>query len=153
MESCKKHFDIFLWECTLLVLHKTIPRRFLKHFQRCQCYFVKIVKTFSWSSCWISSRCVQYIDFFWISFSGLCSTWAIVLLLWDPSHFSIFPFHLQGFSIAKESKICFFILSFVQFLSAYLSKMFKSSSKYSASIILKNFRYHPRDMCSAGSIT
>ena len=153
MESCKKHFDIFLWECTLLVLHKTISRRFLKHFQRCQCYFVKIVKTFSWSSCWISSRCVQYIDFVWISFSGLCSTWAVVLLLMRSISFFNFSISSSRFLNCPESKICFFILSLVQFLSAYLVTMFKSSSKYSASIILKNFRYHPRDMCSAGSIT
>ena len=124
-----------------------------KYFERCQWYFVKIVKTFSWSSCWISSRRVRYIDSFWISFSGLCSTWAIVVPLMKSISFFNFSFSSSSFFNWRKSKICVFILSLVWFPSTDLAKMFKSSSKHPAYIILKNFMYNLREMCSAGSTT
>ena len=89
--------------------YKTISTCFCKYFQRCQWYFVKIGKTFSWSSRWTSSRCVGYIDFIWISFSGFCSTWTIVALLMKSISVFDFYFSPSSFFCCRESKICLFI--------------------------------------------
>ena len=109
--------------------------------------------TFSWSSFCISSSRDLYIDFMKCSLSGLWRTCVMIVLLMNMISFFSFSSSSSNCFSSRLNWTCQAVVADVKSSPYNWVKISKSSSKHSPSNILKNFKYRPREIWSAGSAT